>query len=56
MIGELSPGLILIVGALMLPFLRGRLRAAYILALPLVAFFQLANPAQRRFGEIHVLD
>lgn len=35
---ELSPGLILIVGALFVPLLRGHLRAAYMLALPIVAF------------------
>lgn len=35
---ELSPGLILIVGALFVPLLRGHLRAAYMLALPIAAF------------------
>jgi multicomponent Na+:H+ antiporter subunit D len=56
MTGELSPGLILIVGALLVPFLRGRLRAAYILALPIVAFWQLITLPNGSFGEIHVLD
>lgn len=35
---ELSPGLILIVGALFVPLLRGHVRAAYMLALPIAAF------------------
>jgi multicomponent Na+:H+ antiporter subunit D len=56
MTGELSPGLILIIGALLVPFLRGRLRAAYILALPIVAFLQLITLPNGSFGEIHVLD
>ena len=56
MTGELSPGLILIIGALLVPFLRGRLRAAYILALPIVALWQLVTLPNGSFGEIHVLD
>ena len=56
MTGELSPGLILIIGALLVPFLRGRLRAAYILALPIVALWQLVTLPNGSFGEIHVLN
>ncbi|MGA8292681.1 MAG: Na(+)/H(+) antiporter subunit D, partial [Rhodoplanes sp.] len=56
MTGELSPGLILIIGALLVPFLRGRLRAAYILALPVVALWQLVTLPNGSFGEIHVLN
>jgi multicomponent Na+:H+ antiporter subunit D len=37
----LPPGLILIVGALVVPFLRGRLRAAWMLALPVAGFVHL---------------
>ena len=35
------PGLVLIVGAGLVPFLRGRLRNAYLLALPAVGLLQL---------------
>ena len=56
MTGELSPGLILIIGALLVPFLRGRLSAAYILALPVVALWQLVTLPNGSFGEIHVLN
>ncbi|HSR72053.1 MAG TPA: Na+/H+ antiporter subunit D, partial [Kiloniellales bacterium] len=41
MSASISPGLILILGALLVPFLRGRLRSAYMLALPLVGGLQL---------------
>ena len=38
---ELPPGLILIFGALLVPLLRGHMRNAYMLALPLVGFWGL---------------
>ena len=38
MIAEFSPGLILIIGALLIPVLRGHLRAIYMMALPIAAF------------------
>jgi multicomponent Na+:H+ antiporter subunit D len=41
MIDNLSPGLILIIGALLVPFLTGHLRAIYMLALPVFAFVHL---------------
>ena len=41
MIDSLSPGLILILGALLVPFLPGKLRYAYMLALPVLAAIQL---------------
>ena len=41
MIDSLSPGLILILGALLVPFLPGKLRYAYMLALPALAAIQL---------------
>ena len=46
MSAELPTALILILGALAVPFLRGRVRAAWMLALPVLAFAQLvALPA-----------
>jgi multicomponent Na+:H+ antiporter subunit D len=54
MIAELSPGLILIVGAALVPLLRGRLRTAYMLALPIVALFWLAGLPEGEFGRFEV--
>jgi multicomponent Na+:H+ antiporter subunit D len=52
MIGEVSPGLILILGALLVPLLRGHLRSAYMLALPIVAFWYLLGLDHGAFGQI----
>jgi multicomponent Na+:H+ antiporter subunit D len=56
MIGEFSPGLILILGAVLVPFLRGPLRAVYMLALPVVAFAYLLSLQHGEFGQLHLLD
>lgn len=50
MIGEFQPGLILILGALLVPLLKGKLRAIYMLALPVVAFAYLLTLPQGEFG------
>jgi multicomponent Na+:H+ antiporter subunit D len=55
MTGEFNPGLILIIGALLVPLLRGRLRNAYMLALPIVAVSQLIALPYGNFGDVHVL-
>ncbi|MEZ5786529.1 MAG: Na(+)/H(+) antiporter subunit D [Xanthobacteraceae bacterium] len=55
MTGEFNPGLILIIGALLVPLLPGRLRNAYMLALPVVALWQLFASPYGTFGEVHVL-
>jgi multicomponent Na+:H+ antiporter subunit D len=41
MIESLPPGLILVVGAVLVPLLRGRLQKAFLLALPVLGFVQL---------------
>jgi multicomponent Na+:H+ antiporter subunit D len=56
MIGNLSPGLILIVGALVVPLLRGRWRDGYMLALPVVAFAHLLALPYGEFGQVQTLD
>jgi multicomponent Na+:H+ antiporter subunit D len=56
MVGELSPGLILILGALLVPALGGRLRAAWILALPALAFLQTIGLEHGAHGAITVFD
>jgi multicomponent Na+:H+ antiporter subunit D len=55
MIGSLlSPGLILILGAALVPLLRGRARSAYMLALPIVAFLHLLGLPHGEFGQIQL--
>ena len=39
----LPPALILVIGAILIPFLRGKTKAAYMLALPVVVFITLLN-------------
>ncbi len=56
MIGELPPGLILIAGALIVPVLRGWLRSAYLLALPLVGMGGLLVLEPGSFGTLVVFD
>ena len=56
MIGELSPGLILILGAVLVPFLPGRVRAVYMLALPVLAFAHVLTLQHGEFGQLRLLD
>ena len=53
-----SPGLILILGALPVPFLRGAWRGAYMLALPLVGlvYVLLLEPGQYGPTPVRVID
>lgn len=55
MIGEVSPGLILILGALLVPLLKGVVRSAYMLTLPALAFAQLVTLPYGDLGQISVL-
>ena len=55
MTGDFSPGLILILGAAAVPLLRGRLRSAYMLGLPLLALFHLLALPNGEFGHVQVL-
>jgi multicomponent Na+:H+ antiporter subunit D len=53
---ELSPGLVLIFGAALVPFLRGHVRSAYMLALPVAAFaLTLALPGGAH-GQFELFD
>ena len=56
MIGEVSPGLILILGALVIPLLRGRLRSAYVLMLPVLAFAHLLALPHGELGQVQLFD
>jgi multicomponent Na+:H+ antiporter subunit D len=55
MIEWLHPGLILIVGAFGLPFLRGRLRRAALVLIPAAAFVDVILMNQGNFGEVSFL-
>ncbi|MDP6690347.1 MAG: Na(+)/H(+) antiporter subunit D [Alphaproteobacteria bacterium] len=50
MIAEFPPGLLLIGGAVLVPFLRGNLRSAYTLILPLLGILQLLMLEPGSFG------
>lgn len=56
MTAELSPGLILIAGAALVPLLRGRLRAVWMLALPVAALLHLAGLPYGEFGQMQIAD
>ena len=56
MIGEASPGLILIAGALLVPLLRGRVRCVFMLALPIAALWQLLSLPMGEHGQIQIFD
>jgi multicomponent Na+:H+ antiporter subunit D len=56
MIGEVSPGLLLVLGALPVPLLRGHLRSAYLLALPILAFAYVLGLAHGSFGEVKLFN
>ena len=54
MIVEFPPGLLMIVGAIFAPFVRGHLRSAYMLALPLLGLWQLMSLDLGSFGAMSV--
>jgi multicomponent Na+:H+ antiporter subunit D len=56
MISDVSPGLILILGALLVPLLSGPLRAMYMLALPIAAFAHLLTLPHGEFGQLQLID
>jgi multicomponent Na+:H+ antiporter subunit D len=47
---EFPPGLLLIIGAILVPFIRGNLRSIYMLALPLLGIWQLTALDPGTFG------
>ena len=56
MIGEFSPGLILIVGGLLIPLLKPVLRGPFSLLLPVIAFVYLLTLPHGSFGHIQLFD
>ncbi len=55
MSADFSPALILIFGSLLIPALRGRLRSAYMLALPVLGFAHLLMLQSGEFGHVQFL-
>ncbi len=56
MIASLPPGLLLIFGAALVPLLRGGLRNAYLLALPLIGLADLAANGAGGWGALSLFD
>ena len=54
MITDLPPGLILLIGAIIAPFLRGRVRGGFMLLLPVLGIWQLTQLAPGSFGAMAV--
>ena len=52
MIASIPPGLIMIVGAVLVPFLPSRVRGAYMLALPLIGIWQLFSLDPGSYGQM----
>ena len=52
---DFSPGLILILGALPVPFLRGTVRSAYMLALPLIGLAFVFTLEPGAYGQVPFL-
>ena len=52
MIADLPPAAVLILGALLVPLLRGRTRSVYVLLLPVVSFAHLLSLGQGEFCRV----
>ena len=56
MINILPPALILIIGAIFIPFLKGRVKSAYMLLLPVIAFIAVATVPEGNHWTVGFLD
>jgi len=56
MIANLSPGLVLIVGGLLIPLIRGRARQVFMLALPILGAIQLFGLEHGLHGQVAIFD
>ncbi len=56
MINELPPFAIFFIGALIIPFLRGYLKQAFLLLIPVVAFWNLVNLPEGIYWVVNFLD
>lgn len=56
MTSVLPPGLLFILGALLIPFLKGKARSLYLLVLPAAAFFALRGIPEGTYGFMRLMD
>ncbi|MBI5971187.1 MAG: Na(+)/H(+) antiporter subunit D [Deltaproteobacteria bacterium] len=56
MIEWAHPGAILIIGAALVPFLKGRIKQTYLLILPVLAFAAIVSAAPGTHGVVHLLN
>jgi multicomponent Na+:H+ antiporter subunit D len=56
MSNPIPPAAIFIIGGLFIPFLKGRLKSAYMLALPVLAFITLINMPEGKYWIVNLLD
>ena len=56
MISTVPPALLFIVGAILIPFLKGKWKAAYLLILPIVGFINLLHIPEGTHWEVRFLD
>ena len=56
MIGSLPPAAIMILGALLVPALSGRIQKAYILALPILGFLYFVSLGTGEFGQVGIFS
>ena len=53
---EFAPGLLLIIGAIPVPFIRGKARSIYMLALPILGILQLTHWTRAPSGSCPLWD
>ncbi len=56
MISPVPPALIFILGAFLVPFLKGKLKSAYLLSLPILAFINLLNMPHGKYWIVSFLN
>lgn len=56
MIEWVHPGALLIIGAVLVPFLKGRVKQAYLLLLPVLAFVAIISMSQGTHGVVRLLN
>jgi multicomponent Na+:H+ antiporter subunit D len=56
MTGEFPPGLLLILGAFIVPFLPSRVRGAFMLALPVITLIYLLGLPHGQLGQVKIFD
>ena len=55
MIDWVHPGAVLIAGSILIPFFKGRVKQAYLLLLPALAFLSVLNMSEGVYGAYHIM-